>query len=341
MPKPKHILVIRFSAMGDVAMTVPVLRALTEKYPQLKITILTRGFLKPLFEGLNNVEVYATDLKENHKGFFGLYKLSKELKQLNFDAVADLHNVLRSKILKFFFPGKNIEQIDKGRSEKKDLINGRIFNQLKTTHQRYADVFESLGYQIDLSNPRFPAKSKLSEKLIKLKSTENTPMIGVAPFAAHKGKMYPLDKMEKVIEQLSKTNQVLLLGGGENEVEILDNLSVKYENVNSVAGKLSFKEELNLISNLDVMLSMDSGNAHLAAMFGVKVITIWGVTHPLAGFAPFNQPEDFQLIADRVQYPKIPTSVYGNKYPKEYEDCAGSVSVKKVVEKVMSTISNT
>ena len=321
-------------------MTVPVLRALTEKYPQLKVTVLTRGFFKPLFEGLNNVEVFSADLKGRHKGLWGLYKLSKELKLLGFDAVADLHNVLRSKILKFFFAGKKVEQIDKGRAEKKALIAGKIFKQIKTTHQRYADVFEKLGYPIDLAKPKFPSKRMITQEISEQVGQDYS-MVGIAPFAAHKGKMYPLDKMEKAIEQLSEQNQIFLFGGGKNEIQILNEISAKYENVVSVAGKLSFMEELNLISNLDVMLSMDSGNAHLAAMFGIKVITIWGVTHPFAGFAPFNQSESNILLADREQYPLIPTSIYGNKYPREYEDCAGSVSVKKVVEKVMSTLSNT
>ena len=340
MPKPEHIILIRFSAMGDVAMTVPVLSALNEKYPQLKVTVLTRGFFKPLFEGLNNVEVFSADLKGRHKGLLGLYKLSKELKLLGFDTVADLHNVLRSKILKFFFAGKKVEHIDKGRVEKKALIAGKIFKQIKTTHQRYADVFEKLGYPIDLAKPKFPSKRIIPKEISELVKQDYS-MVGIAPFAAHKGKMYPLDKMEKAIEQLSKQNQIFLFGGGKNEIQILNEISAKYENVVSVAGKLSFMEELNLISNLDVMLSMDSGNAHLAAMFGIKVITIWGVTHPFAGFAPFNQSEYNILLADREQYPLIPTSIYGNRYPKEYEDCAGSVSVKKVVEKIISTISNT
>ena len=164
MPKPKHILVIRFSAMGDVAMSIPVLRALTQHYPDLKITVLTRDFFKPFFRDLENVEVYVADLKGKHKGILGLYKLSKELKAHNtstsrsaaFDAVADLHNVLRSKLLKFFFFGKKVVQLDKGRSEKKALTTGKRFQQLKTTHQRYADVFEALGYPIDLSHPTFP-----------------------------------------------------------------------------------------------------------------------------------------------------------------------------------------
>ena len=87
-------------------MTVPVLRALTTQHPELKITVVTRSFFKPFFQDLENVSVYEADLKGKHKGILGLYKLSKELKALNFDAVADLHNVLRSKILKFFFFGK-------------------------------------------------------------------------------------------------------------------------------------------------------------------------------------------------------------------------------------------
>lgn len=337
MPHPKHILVIRFSAMGDVAMIVPVLRAFTEQYPSVKITVATKAFFKPFFSGLKNVEVYAADLKGKHKGIIGLYKLSRELKVLNFDAVADLHNVLRSKILKFFFAGKKVVQIDKGRTEKKALTSGKIFHQLKTTHQRYADVFEQLGYQIDLSNPEFPQKAKLTPKLKSFISNPENKTIGIAPFAAHESKMYPLGKMEVVITELSKEYNVILFGGGKKEVKILDAIATKYINVSSVAGKLSLEEELDLISNLDVMLSMDSGNGHLAAMLGKKVITIWGVTHPYAGFVPFNQPEDSQLTADRSQYPKIPTSIYGNKYPEDYENTAGSIAVETIVSKIKET----
>lgn len=336
MPKPKHILVIRFSAMGDVAMIVPVLRALTEQHPELKITVLTRAFFEPFFKDLTNVEVYSADLKGKHKGVLGLYKLSKELKALRFDAVADLHNVLRSNILKFFFLGKQVEQIDKGRTEKKALIAGKSFQQLKTTHQRYVDVFENLGFAIDLSNPTFADVKPLTKNLHSFISSKEQKTVGIAPFAAHKSKMYPLEQMEEVIAELSKTHNLVLFGGGKKEIEILNQLEGKYENVHSVAGKLKLEEELALISNLDVMLSMDSGNAHLAAMLGKKVVTIWGVTHPFAGFAPFNQPLEYALVADRNKFPLIPTSVYGNKFPEGYESVAGSISSNKIIEKIRS-----
>ena len=231
MSKPKHILVLRFSAMGDVAMTVPVLRALTAQYPELKITVVTRAFFKPFFQGLKNVSVYEADFKGNHKGILGLYKLSKELKALQFDAVADLHNVLRSKILKFFFFGKKVVQLDKGREEKKTLTSGQNFQQLKTTHQRYAEVFEALGYSVDLSQPIFSKPKLLSENLKSFILNKDFKTIGIAPFAAHQSKMYPLAQMEKVIEALSKNYNVILFGGGKKEIEVLNQFEANYNNV--------------------------------------------------------------------------------------------------------------
>ncbi|EDP69562.1 heptosyltransferase [Flavobacteriales bacterium ALC-1] len=325
--------------MGDVAMTVPVLRTLTEQYPNLKITVVTREFFKPFFQDLKNVEVFSADLKDKHKGVLGLYKLSRELKALQFDAVADLHNVLRSKILKFFFFGKKVIQIDKGRVEKKALITGQLFQQLKTTHQRYADVFKTLGFSVKLSNPTFLNPKSLTENLQQFISNKERKTIGIAPFAAHQSKMYPLEQMEEVIAELSKNYNIVLFGGGKKEVEVLNKIETEYTNVSSVAGKLDLEEELILISNLDLMLSMDSGNAHIAAMLGKKVITIWGVTHPFTGFAPFNQPDDYTILTDREEYPLIPTSIYGNKFPEGYEYAAGSISVKEIVSKVSSVAS--
>lgn len=340
MPKQvtKHILVIRLSAMGDVAMTVPVLSALNRKYPELKITVLTRAFFAPFYRGLPNVTVFPAEVKGKHKGFLGLYKLSKELTFLNIDAIADLHNVLRSNILNFFLSGKECVQIDKGRAEKKALVSGENFEQLRTTHQRYASVFKKLGFPVDLSNPIFPSKVILKNNLLEIIGNSSRKRIGIAPFAAHEGKMYPLNLMKIVIESLSKQNDIILFGGGKAEIDILNQFEKEFENVVSVAGKLTLSQELDVISNLDTMLAMDSGNAHIAAMLGVSVITIWGVTHPFAGFSPFNQPQDYALLSSREAFPKIPTSIYGNKYPEGYEKASSSISPDSIIEKIKSII---
>lgn len=338
MSKPEHILVIRLSAMGDVAMTVPVLRAFSTQYPNVKLTVLTKPFFKPLFRDLANVSVFEADFKGTHKGVFGLYKLSKALKRTGFDSVADLHNVLRSNLLKFFFFGNKVVQIDKGRAEKKALTTGRIFVPLKTTHQRYADVFETLGYPLDLSKPVFPEPSTLNEETIRFIGADSKPCIGIAPFAAFKGKAYPLSQMEIVIERLSKNYKVLLFGAKGREGSQLQTIADKIDNVINLAGKLSFNDELDVISNLELMITMDSGNGHLAAMFGVNVITIWGVTHPYAGFFPFHQDESNAVLADRLKFPKIPTSVYGNSLPDGYENVFSTITPEDILEKTSSIL---
>lgn len=344
MARPSHILVIRLSAMGDVAMTVPVLKKITEDYPELKITFLTRSFFAPLFSDLQNVNVFEADIHGRHKGVAGLKRLSRELQDLGINAVADLHNVLRSNILKVFFQiqGIPVKQIDKGRKEKRELTRSanKKFIRLKTTHQRYADVFSELGYPVELNGVDLLHKRKLSETVKALVGKEPKKWLGLAPFAQHEGKMYPQDLMKKVMGELqNETNlKIFLFGGGAKENEILNGWEQEYNNVVSAAGKISFEEELSLISNLDAMLSMDSGNGHLAANFGIPVITLWGITHPYTGFVPFQQPEENFLLPDLRQYPAIPTSVYGKNTPPGYENVMRSIPTDKVVTKIKEVL---
>ena len=339
--KPQHIAVIRLSAMGDVAMTVPVIRAFVSQNATVKITVVSRPFFKPFFDGIPNVDFFAVDVKERHKGFFGLLKLYSDLKKLNIDAVADLHNVLRSQIIRTLFSlsGKKVAATDKGRAEKKALTRAenKVFQPLKTMVERHVETFKKLGFSVDLSLPNFPEKAILSEEILSISGKkDNFKCIGIAPFAQYESKVYPLDLMQKVVDELALDSniKIFLFGGGKEETEKLNTLAKQRENIVVVAGKLKFNQELQLISNLDVMLSMDSGNAHIAAMLGVKVITLWGATHPFAGFAPFNQPLENCLTADRNQYPLLPTSVYGNKKVEGYEDVMRSISVESIVEKI-------
>ena len=340
MDSQKHLLVIRLSAMGDVAMTVPVISALVGQYPELKVTVLTRSFFKPLFSQLPNVTVYTVDVKGKHKGVLGLWKLYKELKTFKIDAVADLHNVLRSNFLKCYFKlgGFKFVQIDKGRAEKKHLTShdNRVFKPLRTTHQRYSDVFSSLGYPVDLNRSSFLQKRELSVKAKKLIAENEKVIIGIAPFAAFEGKMYPLDLMEKVVTQLNLEGEykILLFGGGKKEKLQLEKWENQFTNVTSTVEKLTFDEELAVISNLYLMLAMDSGNAHLASLFGVPTITLWGVTHPYAGFYPFGQDAENALLADRDKFPLIPTSVYGNKIPEGYAEAMRTIHPNDVLKKI-------
>ncbi|SDI10529.1 ADP-heptose:LPS heptosyltransferase [Flavobacterium omnivorum] len=329
---------MRLSAMGDVAMTVPVLRAFVNQYPEVKITVISRPFFKPFFEGIPNLSFFAFDEKERHKGFLGLLRLFQDLKALKIDAFADLHNVLRSKIVRNLFAvsGKKTASVDKGRAEKTALTQAenKVFQQLPTMFERHIKVFEQLGFTVDLSHAVFPEKAVLSPDILSIIGTNHQKRIGIAPFAQYDSKVYPLDLMQEVIDQLAldSTQSILLFGGGKKEIELLNSLAANKKNVIVVAGKIKFQQELQLIRNLDVMLSMDSGNAHIAAMLGVKVITLWGATHPYAGFSPFNQPLENALVSDRNQFPKLPTSVYGNKKVEGYEDAMRTITVDAILK---------
>ncbi|MBT8306710.1 MAG: glycosyltransferase family 9 protein [Maribacter sp.] len=340
MDNNKHLLVIRLSAMGDVAMTVPVIKSLLDSYPSLKITVLTKDFLTPIFSGLENVSIHIADVKARHKGIKGLWKLYNELQSLKIDAVADLHHVLRSNILKQFFrlDGVPFVQVDKGRKEKKALIakKNKIFIALKTTQQRYVDVFAQLGFPFTLPVANFLSKRKLPNSILGVTGNNSRKWLGIAPFAAFSGKVYPLQLMGQVIQELNNTNKckIFLFGGGIKEVNQLEEWTKAYNDCLNIAGSLSFDDQLALISNLDLMLSMDSGNAHLAAMFGIPTITLWGVTHPYAGFYPYGQEPNNALLSDRSVYPLIPTSIYGNKFPKGYENVMETIDPYAVLDKV-------
>ncbi len=333
----KHILIIRLSSMGDVAMTVPIIRLATKHSPATKISILTKPSYIEIFREFKEANIIAIDLKGKHKGPFGLVKLYYELKQLGIDAIIDLHGVLRTNFLKFLW-GKNFYQIEKGRKEKENLINGKHFQQLRTTHQRYLDVFNNINYSLSFTKIEFPKKSNLSRHAITNKIDFSKKLIGIAPFAKHKAKAYSLEQMKEVIGSISKEHTILLFGGGENEGKQLKIISEENENIFSLAEGFLLSDQLDFISNLDLMVSMDSANGHLAAMYGVKVLTIWGVTHPYAGFAPFNQSSKHSILVDKNTYPKIPTSIYGNKSPEEYKQAINSIAPEEIVKKIKEII---
>ena len=271
------ILVIRFSAIGDVAMTIPVIYSLATQYPQHQIMVLSRDTLAPLFEGLpDNVLFRGVDLRGEHSGLMGLGWLYNDLKEEQFDAVADFHDVLRSKYLRWRFKlsGVKVAHLDKGRSGKRKLVRPKhkVMQCQKSSFQRYADVLRDIGYPIQLDFVSlFGDKKGTIQCMSPLTGDKDKKWIGIAPFAAHVGKIYPLSKQEQVIKQLStrKDTRIFLFGGGRKEIEVLEKWAKQFPNVISTAGKLTLNSELALMSHLDVMLSMDSANMHLASLVNI------------------------------------------------------------------------
>jgi len=340
MTKPEHILVFRFSALGDVAMAVPVVKLLLQQYPHLQITFASVPFHRPLFENMERLHFYPVDLKKDFIGLKGIIRLARQIKKdIPFDAVADLHDVLRTKVVRNLL-GKERAVIDKGRSEKRELTRKRNkkLRQLKTSHQRYAEVFEKLGYPINL-NIEDGLLSKSKDESSLPVSHQGNKFIGIAPFAKHNAKMYPLEKMRQVVELLKQESSVhLFLFGSKAESILMKEWTLGGPNIHLMAGKYSFEQELNVISQMDVMISMDSANLHLASLFGVPVVSVWGGTHPFLGFYGWGQKMENVVQSD---LPCRPSSVFGkNPCPVHGKNgCMQEIIADMIVKRVIYVLS--
>lgn len=338
------VLVTRLSSFGDVVMLVPVIFSVAARYPQDRFVVLTRKAFAPLFENLGfNISAVTFDPARKHKGFLGTLRLQQSILKYGYTHVADVHDVLRTKLIRtsmMLMFGKTA-YIDKGRSEKRNMIETKVVNPpLTPTYKRYMDVFEKLGFPAEMVFKNFfefserslyPLRAVVSEKKCK--------WVGIAPFSKHAEKIYPLSKMEKVISELSKNSdiEIFLFGSGVKETDILEKWADNYPNVKSVSGKLNLINELMLISYLDVMVSMDSANMHLASIVQTPVVSIWGSTHPNLGFYGFRQDIENVIQADLSCRP---CSVFGD-IPCARKDlaCLNEISEASVVSKIESILS--
>jgi ADP-heptose:LPS heptosyltransferase len=337
-----RLLIIRTSAMGDVALTVPVIKSLVQQYPAIEVILLTKPAYKPFFFSIPNLILVDAEFKGIHEGFAGLYRLFRQI--LNngaIDYVIDLHDVFRSRFLRFLFRinGSKVYIIDKGRKEKRELIRQGINIHLKHTVERYKDVLAKSGYPVDIvDGPSIIPDSESIVKVEKILSAINGLKIGVAPYAKHRLKMWPEENMIKLLNMISLNNKVkfYLFGGGKHEETMLDSFASKVPYSEIVAGKLYLEEELALISKIDFMICMDSSNMHMAALTGTKVISIWGGTHPAAGFGAVNQPDDYSIqISDTVLTCR-PCTIYGTGTCKRGDlACMNWLTPEMVLEKLV------
>ena len=311
-----HVLLIRFSALGDVTLLVPVVRAAAEQDPDVQFTVLSQMHLADLFADMpSNVHFHGVDTKRQ-----SLHEISAGLGR--YDLVADMHGVWRSLYVRWYMrlKGARVACIDKSRWSKRLLVLGKIHEPLKHTFERYADVLAALG---------LPIKAQVYPRILPIKEAGG---IGIAPFAAHQGKVYPLERMECVVKMLSeKGEHVVLFGGGEKEKHILDRWAARYPNVENAAGRYSLHEELERMSRLRVMVSMDSANMHLASLAGIRVVSVWGATHPNAGFMGIGQ--NAQDCIQR-ELDCRPCSIYGNKKCKYGDYRCLEIAPEEIVARI-------
>jgi ADP-heptose:LPS heptosyltransferase len=333
----QRILVIRFSALGDVVMTVPVVKAFLSAHPRAEIIMLSDARMADLFQDIDRLVFVGADLKHKHKGLIGIYRLFQQLKKTHqFDLVADLHGVLRSHVLRLLFrmSKKTTAVIDKGRFEKFALVRkeNKIYRPLKHSTERYIAVFKELGFK------EFAKKGLLQETIGPRKSNEQSKInIGFAPFAKHISKMYPLDRFIDVIRHFDSEKYALhFFGGGPVEMAFIKEWEDAFTHAVPFNHQLGLKDELELMSTMQVMVTMDSANMHLGSLVNVPVVSVWGPTHQHAGFYGLGQDP---LQAVQVSLSCRPCSVFGNKKCWRGDHaCMQQITPAMIIQKIEQVI---
>lgn len=330
----KTILIIRLSALGDVAMTIPAIYSMALRYPDWQVKVLTRPFFAHLF--INRPDNISFLLfKDKHKGILGLLHLVREIHREEVCCVADFHNILRSWIIDFSFiiKGRRVAMVHKKRIERLSIKSCKYVC-TRPFVLRYADTLERLGFITLPLIGELPQKGSNSMPACPYQKGMEK-WIGIAPMARYRNKTYPLDKMRTVVEELSSRNNLrIFVFGGKEDMQQLKQW--ESGNVVCVAGRMPIEEELSLMSKLDVMVSMDSANMHLASLVSTTVISIWGSTTPSCGFMGWSQSLDNIICAGLECQP---CSIAGNDNCrlKNYH-CLKAVTPSQIINKVIEVI---
>ena len=317
-------------------MTVPVISVLRSTHPEIKITLLTTKFFSTLYNQIPEIDFLYFEPK--HKTLRGLYGLSKKINKINPDFIIDLHDVLRTKILRLFLINKfsNTEVVNKGRKEKKLLIRGIKSEPLKSMHRRYAETFEALNIKINIDDFSYYKKIKITNHNYAFSSKDK--LIGIAPFARHQCKEYSMNNIINFIKSLDKSWQILIFGAPGNEEQKIIKLCNNESNRHVISSNYNLEEQMAIMSNLDVMISMDSANGHIASLFGIDVITIWGATHPNSGYGPLNQPKENSILPDLNKFPDLPVTIYGSDCPANYTEAINTIPYEKILDRLSKII---
>ena len=330
--------------MGDVAMMVPVVKSLAEQYPQLNITVLSKPFARFFFESMaHNVHFMAADPKSELKGIHQLNALYRRLVAKNFTAIADFHDILRTKYirLRFNLAWYKTAHINKHHWQRRKLtsLRNKRLKQLPTSFDNYSEVLARLGYPVKITFRSIYGDGKGDFKKIADRietKRDGERWIGIAPFAAHKGKIYPAEKIKETVKLLLEKDpqcRLFFFGNGDREHDIIRQIIDGNQRCTDASATLeNLGEELILMSHLDTMLSMDSANMHLASLVGTRVVSVWGATHPYAGFLGWNQSP---LDAVERNLSCRPCSIFGNKECKFGDYRCMDIQPEQIVKRII------
>lgn len=335
----QHILVIRLGTLPNAAMCVHALRGLVRDFPLLKITVLTHSRYKPLFRGVEGLE-FLFDDEACYVGFAGRFRLWRQICRLRVDAIADLSVTPLSRLLSFSFTPwrRKVGRLENVRLEGKALTRKyrKVMVQLTPLASRSRDLFGSLGLPFCMPAPvRRKRLATLPPVAEILAGEKRGNWVGVALLSNHNGTCYPIPHAARLVELLaSRYSKVFVFGSGEYQRQFAEGMQELYPSVVSVAGRVSLSEEMDIISVLDAVVSVDVEVLRLASLVGTPAVSLWGATHPFLESSGYGQnPEN--VIQKKM--PCRPCSTNGRRRCLfgNYE-CMWSITPEEVFKRVKS-----
>jgi len=339
----QKILIIRMSALGDIILTTPLLRAVAEEFPEAEIDFLTK---KQFAEVLKYHPRLSRVLGfEPEQGFFGLLKLIRKLRAEKYDLVIDLHINPRS-ILVRYLSGARLQRRYFKRSLERRLLKWFRLNFLKNSQpvaERYFTALEDFGIFPDGRSPEIYFSERESEKARRIIGERaDQPLVGLAPGASRYTKRWPADRFAQLGEWLAqRLNAQIFILGGEQDVgvsnqvrEMLTGKGIK--SALDLTGELNILETSALINELDLIISNDTALMHIATAVDTPVLAIFGPTSRELGFFPYSPKA--QVI--ELDLKCRPCSLHGDKKcPKGHFECMLGISPEMVFEKAQKMLS--
>jgi len=310
----QKILCIRFSSIGDILLTTPIVRVLKAQYPQAEIHIATKASLSHLWDGNPYVD-------QVHGYHGNLWEFAVSLRKEGFSKVFDLHKNLRSFALCYLL-GKIPKQINKFTSARKAFVK----TQVNTLPGHLVDRnLASLGLQADGQGLDYfiseSAQVNLADYGIK------PPFVLFAIGAAHQTKVLAYPKMIELVDSIPQ--QIVLIGDDWDE-KIGYRLATLFpEKVLNLCTKTSIAQSASLIQQASMVITHDSSMMHIAAALKhPNLFSIWGSTHPGLGFTPYKTP--FTVI-ENTNLACRPCSTQGsNVCPLGHFTCMNSLDLSVI-----------
>jgi heptosyltransferase-2 len=314
----KKVLVIRFSSIGDVVLTTPVVRNLSNN--GFEVYYLTKPFFVSILE--NNPYI---------KKVFGAKEITteilSELSSLSFDYIIDLHqNGLSSTVRNHFKDIPNFI-VDKQNAKKLLLVwtKSKAFG-VSHIVDRYLDTIKSLCPTLDnkgLDYYPHPMSNSLDNLI-------NKPYICFVIGGQHQGKMMSKEKMLEICRSV-KNKRIYVIGGPEDK-KVGDWLEEKAENVTNFAGELSISDSAHLVKNCQLVLTHDTGFMHIASAFKKDIFSFWGATTPELGFAPYKPGEKSKIF--QAKHWLRPTSKLGKQRWSGFIRFIDRIPTKDIVREI-------